>query len=354
MFLELRSIPPRRASATEIINRLRPKLARVEGITLYLQAVQDVRVGGRGARTQYQFTLQDVDLDELNAWAPRVLDRLRSVKGLQDVASDQQISGLELDVNIDRDTASRLGITPRAIDATLYDAFGQRQVATTFTQVNQYRVVLEVKPAFRDFPDDLTKAYVDAPDGGVMPMRTFTTTEARSVPLTVNHQTQFPSITISFNLAPGTSLGEAVAAIRRAEREIGVPPTLQASFSGTAQAFQASLATEPMLILVALLTVYMVLGVLYESCVHPITILSTLPSAGIGALLALLLCRTDFSVIALIGVILLIGIVKKNAILMIDFAIEAERERNLSSEDAIYQACVLRFRPIMMTTLAAL
>jgi hydrophobe/amphiphile efflux-1 (HAE1) family protein len=354
VFIDLKPSPPRAVSADQIIARLRAKTAQVEGVNLYLQATQDMRVGGRSSRTQYQYTLQSVDLDELRTWAPRVLDRMKKLPELKDAASDQQTAGLELDLDIDRDTASRLGLTPQAIDDTLYDAFGQRQVATTFTQHNEYRVVLEVKPAFQQTPDALNAIFVKTPAAAQVPLGALTKVRPGNVPLAINHQGQFPSVTLSFNLAPKTSLGQAMDAIHRAERDIGLPPGVHASFQGTAQAFSASLSSEPILILTALLTVYIVLGILYESYVHPITILSTLPSAGVGALLALMVCGAELSIIALIGIILLIGIVKKNAIMMIDFALEAEREEVLTPEQAVYQACVLRFRPIMMTTLAAL
>jgi multidrug efflux pump len=297
--------------------------------------------------------LQDADLEELRTWAPRVVEQLRKVPELKDVVSDQQTAGLQLSLAIDRDTASRLGVTPQLIDDTLYDAYGQRQVATTFTQLNQYRVVLEVSPSLQRSPADLDQLYVGAP-GGNVPLRSITRRSVSTTPLSINHQGQFPSITLSFNLAPGAALGQAVEAIHRAELSIGMPPSIHASFQGTAQAFTASLASQPFLIGAALLTVYIVLGVLYESYVHPITILSTLPSAGVGALLALIVFRTEFSVMALIAIILLIGIVKKNAIMMIDFALETERDRGLSPEAAIREACLLRFRPIMMTTVAAL
>jgi multidrug efflux pump subunit AcrB len=353
VFIELEGKPPRKATADQVIARLRPKLAQLQGVNLYLQAGQDVRIGGRSARTQYQYTLQDADLDELRTWTPRVLDQLRKLPELKDVVSDQQTAGLQLSLAIDRDTASRLGVTPQLIDDTLYDAYGQRQIATTFTQLNQYRVVLEVSPSLQRSPSDLDQIYVGAP-GGNVPLRAVTRSSITTTPLSINHQGQFPSITLSFNLAPGAALGQAVAAIHRAELAIGMPPSIRASFQGTAQAFADSLASQPFLIGAALLTVYIVLGVLYESYIHPITILSTLPSAGVGALLALSVFGIEFSVIALIGIILLIGIVKKNAIMMIDFALEAERDRGLSPEAAIREACVLRFRPIMMTTVAAL
>ncbi|HJZ85410.1 MAG TPA: multidrug efflux RND transporter permease subunit [Polyangia bacterium] len=354
LFVALKPRPQRKATADQVIGRLRTQLARVPGINLYLQSVQDVRVGGRFARTQYQYTLQDINLNELSEWAPRMLAKLKTLPELRDVASDQQTAGLQLQVMVDRDTAARLGVSTRDVDNTLYDAFGQRQVATTFTQVNQYRVVMEMKPELATGPDALERLYVGATGGAQVPLGAFTRTRPTSTLLSVSHQGQFPAVTLSFNTAPGVALGTAVDAIHQAERELGVPAGVHADFSGTAQAFRDSLASEPWLILAALLTVYIVLGMLYESFVHPITILSTLPSAGVGALLALLLFHLELSVIALIGIILLIGIVKKNAILMIDFAIEAQREQNLPPAEAIYKACLLRFRPILMTTMAAL
>jgi hydrophobe/amphiphile efflux-1 (HAE1) family protein len=354
VFIDLVPKPKRKASADQVIARLRPKLAKVPGINLFLQAVQDVRVGGRTTRTQYQYALQDADLDELRTWAPRVLERLKKLPELKDVTSDQQTAGLELSLGLDRDTAGRLGITTQAIDDTLYDAYGQRQIATTFTEINQYRVVLEVKPELAQDPTALDDLYVGTPSGAQVPIRQLARSAITTAPLAINHQGQFPSITLSFNLAPGVALGPAVEAIHRAERQIGLPASVHASFQGTAQAFKDSLASQPMLILSALLAVYIVLGMLYESYVHPITILSTLPSAGVGALLALLLFKTELSVIALIGIVLLIGIVKKNAIMMIDFAIEEERDHGKSAVEAIRTACLLRFRPILMTTCAAL
>jgi hydrophobe/amphiphile efflux-1 (HAE1) family protein len=353
MFIELKPKGQRKQTADEVIGELRPKLAQVPGIQLFLQSVQDVRMGGRSGRTQYQYTLQDANLDELKEWAPRMLDKLRTLPQLRDVATDQQTTALKLAVDVDRDTAARMGITSQMVDDALYDAFGQRQIATMFTQLNQYRVVLEVKPEFRDRPDDLKSIYVQSP-GGPVPLGAIAAYHAAPTSLSVNHQGQFPAITLSFNLAPNVSLGQALTAVRRAEAQIGLPASVHAAPQGTAQAFVDSLKSEPYLVLMALLTVYIVLGVLYESYVHPITILSTLPSAGVGALLALLLFKTEFSIIALIGVILLIGIVKKNAIMMIDFAIEAERDEGLSPRESIHRACLLRFRPIMMTTMAAL
>ncbi len=356
MFISLKSRGNRkdRATADQIIARLRGKLAHVPGATLVLQPVQDVRVGGRPSAAQYQYTLRGDNSDELLAWAPRVLQTLRRLPELTDVNSDQQNKGLQASLVIDRATASRLGITPQMIDDTLYDAFGQRQVSTMYTPLNQYHVVMEVESKFWQNPEGLKSIYVRAKSGDLVPLAAFTHYERSTAPLTVNHQGQFPSVTISFNLPAGVALGTAVDAIDRAEAEIRLPGSIRGSFQGTAQAFQASLANEPILIAAALLTVYIVLGVLYESVIHPLTILSTIPSAGVGALLALLLTGNDLSVIALIGIILLIGIVKKNAILMIDFALEAERKEGKSPEEAIFQACLLRFRPITMTTMAAM
>ena len=352
--INLKPREERRSDASEIIRRLQPALAAVDGITLYMQPVQDLTVEDRVSRTQFQYSLEDADARELAEWAPRLIERLRTLPELRDVASDQLVGGLQVSVVIDRDTASRLGIQPQAIDDTLYDAFGQRQVSTIFTQLNQYHVILEVAPRFQDNPEALKAIYVKSANGTQVPLSAFTHYVTGSAPLSVNHQGQFPAVTVSFNLAPGVALGHAVNAIKAVEREIGLPLSIRAAFQGTAKAFQASLANEPLLILAALITVYIVLGVLYESYIHPITILSTLPSAGVGAILALLLCRTHLDVIALIGIILLIGIVKKNAIMMIDFALDAEREEGRAPAEAIYQACLLRFRPIMMTTMAAL
>ena len=352
--INLKSREDRKTSSTDVIRRLQPQLAQVEGITLFMQPVQDLSIEDRVSRTEYQYTIEDADGTELASWAPKLADKLKSLPQLRDVATDQLDGGLETNVVIDRDTAARLGILPAAIDNTLYDAFGQRQVSTIFTQLNQYHVVLEVDPRFQQNPDSLKDIYVKSSNGTQVPLAAFTHLEQRSAPLAVNHQGQFPVVTLSFNLAPGSSLGDAVDAIKKAEKEINLPLSVHPSFQGMAEAFQASLANEPLLILAALITVYIVLGVLYESYIHPITILSTLPSAGVGAILALLICRTDFSVIALIGVILLIGIVQKNAIMMIDFALDAERKEGKSPQEAIYQACLLRFRPIIMTTMAAL
>ena len=354
LFVALKPLSERKLSVDQVIARLRPQLARVDGITVYLQAVQDVRVGGRPSRTQYQYTLEDPDLSELNRWGPRLLERMKKIPVLRDVATDQQIAGLVASLAIDRDTAARLGVTTQALDDTLYDAFGQRQVATIYTELNQYRVILEVKPELQQDLRALDQLYVPSTLGGQVPLSAITSAQTLPTMLAVSHQGQFPAITLSFNLAPGVALGDAVKAIDAAEAEIGLPGTVHASFQGTAQAFQTLLKSEPWLILAALVTVYIVLGVLYESLVHPLTILSTLPSAGVGALLLLLATRTEFSLIALIGIVLLMGIVKKNAIMMVDFAIEAERLEGLTPEASIYKACVLRFRPITMTTLAAL
>ena len=352
--INLKPIETRRISASDIIRRLQPQLAGVDGITLYMQPVQDLTVEDRVSRTQFQYSLEDADAKELGVWVPRLMQKLQLSPILRDLANDQQDQGLQARLVIDRATASRLGISPQTLDNTLYDAFGQRQVSTIFTQLNQYHVVLETHPDFRDNPQDLNHLFVQSNTGGTVPISTFTLLESVNAPLTINHQGQFPVVNVSFNLAPGASLGDAVSAVDKAKQELGMPASVQAGFQGTAQAFQASLVNEPFLILAALVTVYIVLGVLYESYIHPITILSTLPSAGVGALLALIICGTDFSVVALIGIILLIGIVKKNAIMMIDFALDAERTEGKSPQDAIYQASLLRFRPIIMTTLAAL
>jgi multidrug efflux pump len=395
ILINLKPLEQRKISASDIIRRLQPKLAQVEGITLYMQPVQDLTVEDRVSRTQYQYTLEDPDPNELNVWTARFVQKLQELPQLTDVATDQQTSGLAASLMIDRVTASRMGITPEIIDETLYDAFGQRQISTIYTQLNQYHVILETLPEFQKNPDKLHDIYVrsaTAPtsssssntssaagptagtsgpaantsvtsstlpvvtnvNGAAVPLSTFAHFENTSAPLAINHQGQFPVVTISFNLAPHASLGEATEAIEKVQSELGMPLSIQGAFQGTAASFQASLSSEPLLILAALVTVYIVLGVLYESYIHPITILSTLPSAGVGAILALLICRTELSIVALIGIILLIGIVKKNGIMMIDFALEAERKEGKNSTDAIYQACLLRFRPIMMTTMAAL
>ncbi len=414
--INLKPLEERKISATDVIRRLQPKLDQVAGITLFMQPVQDLTVEDRVSRTQFQYTMEDPSQDELNVYAPRMLERIKALPEIRDAASDQQVLGLQTRLVYDRDTISRLGLAPSIIDQTLYDAYGQREVSTIFTQLNQYHVVLELFPDFQQNPIDLRALFVRGgtsnsgssglvaggsattaslgptsssaleastgiasnalggsptassqvfgnsaiasttafPNGSQVPISAFTRLETRTVPITVNHQGQFPVATLSFNLAPNASLGDAVNAINKVRDDLGLPPSIQTAFQGTAQAFQASLANEPILILAAIVTVYIVLGVLYESYIHPITILSTLPSAGVGALLALDLCHTDFSIIALIGIILLIGIVKKNAIMMIDFALEAERKEGKGPVEAIYQASLLRFRPIMMTTMAAL
>jgi multidrug efflux pump len=412
ILINLKPLADRKVSASDVIRRLQPDLEKVAGITLFMQPVQDLTVEDRVSRTQFTYTLEDPNAGELNVFAPQMVEKLRQLPELTDVASDQQVLGLRTTLIYDRNTASRLGITPTMIDNTLYDAFGQRQVSTMFTQLNQYHVVLEVEPNFQRDPGDLRDLYIRSstgsslggagvvaggsasagsrgpaptsgsssgstsfssnaasnaafgstasassvvfPSGGQVPLSAFTRIEQTTVPITVNHQGQFPVVTLSFNLAPKASLGEAVNAVNKVRDELHMPASIQAEFQGTAEAFQTSLANEPVLILAALVTVYIVLGVLYESYIHPITILSTLPSAGVGALLALILTRNDFSVVALIGIVLLIGIVKKNGIMMIDFALDAERKEGMPPEEAIYQACLLRFRPIMMTTMAAL
>ena len=370
--INLKPRDQRKEDASAIIRRLQPQLAKVEGILLYMQPVQDLTVEDRVSRTQFQYSIEDADANELAQWTPKLVAKLQTLPELRDVASDQLTGGLRTNITIDRDTASRLGIFPQAIDNTLYDAFGQRQVSTIFTQLNQYHVVLEVLPNFAVSPENLRDIYIrpsavtqntGAPSangasvstsGAPVPISAFTRMHNTSASLAVNHQGQFPVVTLSFNLAPGASLGQATQAIQQAEKEIQLPASIHPSFQGTAAAFQNSLASEPYLILAAVITVYIVLGVLYESYIHPITILSTLPSAGVGAILALMITGNDLTVVALIGIILLIGIVKKNAIMMIDFALEAEREEHKAPEEAIYQACLLRFRPIMMTTMAAL
>ena len=354
ILINLKPLEKRNANASEVIRRLQPELSKVSGITLFMQPVQDLSVEDRVSRTQFQYTIEDPNTDELHEWAPRLVRAFQNLPQLTDVASDQQNGGLKASLVIDRDTASRLGISTQMIDDTLYDAFGQRLVSTLYTQLNQYHVVMEVAPRFWQNPDTLKDIYVHSSNGTIVPLSAFTHFEQTNTPLAINHQGQFPAVTLSFNLAPDASLGDAVNAIQSTEQKMGLPPSIRASFQGTAQAFQDSLSNEPLLILAALITVYIVLGVLYESTIHPITILSTLPSAGVGAILALLICRTDLSVIAIIGIILLIGIVKKNAIMMIDFALEAERKEGKNPRDAIYEACLLRFRPIMMTTMAAL
>jgi len=353
-FITLKPREERKISADAVITRLRPKLAQVPGATLYLQAVQDVRLGGRSSNAQYQFTLQSDDLELLNTWAPRLVRAMREMPELRDVSSDQQNRGLEVPVVIDRATAARLGVSTRMIDETLYDAFGQRQVSTIYTSLNQYHVVMELEPQYWERPDALANIYVRSTTGQTVPLTAVTKFQMGTGPIQVNHQGLFPSVTVFFNLAPNVALGDAVKAIDAAERTMDFPTTISGKFTGTAQAFQAALANQPLLILAALVTVYIVLGILYESLIHPFTILSTLPSAGVGALLALLICGMDLSVIAMIGIILLIGLVKKNAILVIDVALDLERNHGLGARDAVHQACLRRFRPILMTTMAAL
>jgi multidrug efflux pump len=388
MLINLKPLAQRHGSATDVIRRLQNKLASVEGITLYMQPVQDLTIEDRVSRTQYQFTVEDTDAQELSTWVPRLVDKLRQSSVLTDVASDLQDGGLQAYVNIDRATASRFGITPAVIDNALYNAFGQRLISTIFTQTNQDRVVLEVQPQFQIGPSALENIYVPATNPGgstatvgtagvaagasssslssavatststsnvqQVLLSTIARIEERSAPLVISHIGQFPATTISFNLAPGASLGDAVDAIDAAQHALGIPASMQVKFQGAALAFRASLSNELWLIVAAIVTMYIVLGVLYESYIHPITILSTLPSAGVGALLALMIAGKDMSIIAIIGIILLIGIVKKNAIMMIDFALDAERNEKMAPRDAIFQACLLRFRPIMMTTMAAL
>jgi multidrug efflux pump len=354
ILINLKPLGVRKVSASEVIARLQPELARVAGITLFMQPVQDLMVDARVSRTQFQYTIEDPDANELYTWAPRLVDALRKRPELRDVSSDQQDRGLRLNVAIDRSTASRFGILPQVVDDTLYDAYGQRMVSTIFTQLNQYRVILGVKPEYQQDFKNLGSIYLRGSSGALVPMSTFTRMSETTGPLLISRQGQFPSVTVSFNLDRDSSLGEAVHAVESAAREVQLPASISGNFQGTAQAFRVSLSNEPLLILAALVTVYIVLGILYESYIHPITILSTLPSAGVGAILALLMFRTEFSVIALIGIILLIGIVKKNGIMMVDFALEAERKEGKSPVEAIYQASLLRFRPIMMTTMAAL
>ncbi|HEX9136050.1 MAG TPA: efflux RND transporter permease subunit, partial [Nitrospirota bacterium] len=354
ILINLKPLEKRRVSASEVIRRLQPELAKVEGIILFMQPAQDLTVDARVSRTQYQYTIEDPNTDELNLWAPKVVEALRNRPELRDVSSDQQDQGLRFSITIDRGTASRLGITPQLIDDTLYDAYGQRQVSTIFTELNQYRAILAVKPGFQSHPAGLQSLYIRSADGGQVPLSAISQSSETTGPLLINRQAQFPAVTASFNLAPDATLGEAVRSIEDTTTRMGLPQSISGSFQGTAQAFRASLTNQPLLILAALITVYIVLGVLYESYIHPVTILSTLPSAGVGAVFALMVFRTELSVIAIIGIILLIGIVKKNGIMMIDFALDAERKEGKSPVDAIYQACLLRFRPIMMTTMAAL
>ncbi len=353
-FISLKPLDVRKISADDVIERLRPKLSVVPGATQFMQVAQEIRVGGRMSNTQYQYTLSADTLKELNEWSTKLLDAMRDLPQLRDVNTDQQTNGRESTLAIDRDTAARFGITPQMIDNALYDSFGQRQVSTMYTRLNQYHVVMEAELPFQQTPEGLNNIYVRSSAGTPVPLSAFTSYKPSTTSLAVNHQGQFPSITLSFNLAPGAALGDAVNAIEATEQDLGMPANIRASFAGTAQAFQASLANQPVLILAALVTVYLVLGILYESFVHPLTILSTLPSAGVGAILALILCGVELNVIALIGIILLIGIVKKNAIMMIDVALETERKEGKTPLEAIYKACLMRFRPILMTTMAAL
>jgi multidrug efflux pump len=355
MFLALKPLQdrPGRVSADQVVNRLRRKLTSVPGATLFLQSQQDIQVGGRGSASQYQYTLSDEDLNELNTWAPQLQARMAKMPELTGVSTDQQDQGLATNLVIDRDSAARLGITASMIDAVLYDAFGQREVSTMYTALNQYFVVMEVDPQYQSSPDALNGIFIKSASGAMVPLSAFSHFENQRTSLAVNHQGQYPAVTLSFNLAPNVALGDAVTALEKVQREMGMPSNIHASFQGTAQAFQDSLKNEPYLILAAVVAVYIVLGILYESLIHPLTILSTLPPAGAGAILALLITGTELSIIALIGIILLIGIVKKNAIMMIDFALQAERDQGLAPVEAIYQAALLRFRPIMMTTMAA-
>jgi multidrug efflux pump len=354
LYLGLKPLDQRKISSSALINRLRPKLMSQPGAGVFLQAGQDLRIGGRQSNAQYQYTLQGDNLEDLAKFGPQLLQQMRKLPGLTDVNSDQQNSGLRSEFTYDRETASRLGITPQLIDQTLYDAFGQSLASTIFTSLNQYYVVLEVAPRYWQSPQGYRDIYLRSPSGPMVPLNAVSTVASTTAPLSVNHQGLFPSATVSFNLAPGVALGDAAKTISQVERKMGMPSTLHGMFSGTLQAFQSSLSTEPMLIALALMAVYIVLGMLYESLIHPITILSTIPSAGVGAVLALMLFRTELSIVALIGIILLIGIVKKNAILMIDFALALEQGEGKDPKEAIYQACLLRFRPILMTTMAAL
>jgi multidrug efflux pump len=354
LLINLKPIEERKISALEIMHRLQPQLDEIADIALYMQPIQDLTVEDRVSRTQYQYTLEDPDATELRLWGGRFMKKLQALPQLRDLATDDQPGGLQTKLVIDRQTASRLGITPQQIDNTLYDAFGQREISVLFTQLNQYHVVLETLSNFQTNPKKLEDIYVTSTSGGAVPLSTFCHFETGTTALSINHQGQFPVITFSFNLAPGASLGEATTAIEKIQKDLNMPLSMLAAFQGTAQAFRSSLTNEPILILAALITVYIVLGVLYESYIHPITILSTLPSAGVGALLALLLCGAELDVVGIIGIILLIGIVKKNGIMMVDFALEGERKHGKKPEDAIYEACLLRFRPIMMTTMTAL
>jgi multidrug efflux pump subunit AcrB len=354
IFIQLVPHDQRNLTSNQIIRRLRPKVAAVQGVRFFMQSGQDINVGGRLSRTLYQYTLTDTNSDELNHWAPIVEAAMRKLPQLEDLASDQQVAAAHVAIEIDRDAASRMGISPSLIDQTLYDAFGQRQVANIYTSTSQYKVILEVQPQYQNDPTALSKIYIPGVNGAQVPLSTFAHFVSKAEALSINHQGQFPAVTLSFNLAPGYSIGQAVDAIQQMQQQMRLPATIDGAFQGTAQAFQASLSSTPLLVAAAILVVYIVLGILYESYIHPITILSALPSAGVGALLALMILGYDLSVIAMIGVILLVGIVKKNAIMMIDFALQAERGEGKSPQEAIHQACLLRFRPIMMTTFAAL
>jgi HAE1 family hydrophobic/amphiphilic exporter-1 len=354
MFITLKPQGQRTATADQVITRLNRALQPIQGITLYMQAAQDINVGARLSKTQYQFTLVDVDSDELNHWAPALLEKMQSLPQLNDVASDQQSAGRTLKIDVNRETASRLGVDPALVDAILYDAFGQRHVARIYTTLNQYYVILEVDPGFQLGPNALSRIYARSASGTMVPLSQLASVTQAIAPLAVNHQGQFPSVTLSFNLAANSTIGAAVTAIRRATADLHLPPSIATSFQGNAQAFQSSLSSTPILILAALVAIYIILGMLYESTIHPLTIISTLPSAGLGALLILMLFGMPLDVIGIIGIILLIGIVKKNGIMLIDFALASQRERGLTSEDAIHEACRLRFRPILMTTLCAL
>jgi multidrug efflux pump len=354
MLINLKPKAARDADAAGVIRRLQPRLEQIAGISMFMQPVQDLTIEDRISRTQYQFSVEDANPDELALWTPKLMERLRQLPQLADVASDMQDQGVQAYIDIDRDSAGRLGITPAAIDNALYDAFGQRLVSTIYTQSNLYRVVLEVKPELQRGLQALDGIYIVSPSGAQVPLNSISRVSERTTPLSINHIGQFPAVTISFNLAPGASLGDAVKAVHGVEQELGMPASIQTSFQGAALAFQASLNSTLLLILAAIVTMYIVLGVLYESYIHPVTILSTLPSAGVGALLALLVSGNDLGIIGIIGIILLIGIVKKNAIMMIDFALAAEREQGKSPRDAIFEACLLRFRPILMTTMSAL
>jgi multidrug efflux pump len=355
MYAALKPLDQRKVSATEIINRLRPKMNRLPVASAFLQPAQDLRIGGRGGNALYQYTLQADSVADLAKWGPILLAQMKRLPGFQDVNSDQQNGGLEEVVNYDRITAARLGLTPSSLDSSLYNAFGQSEVSVIYTQLNQYYVVLEVAPRYFQSPEGLNFIYPSASStDGVTPLRAVSTSKAGTTPLQVNHTGVFPSVTVSFNLAPGLSLSDATLEINEMQTRMGLPSTIRGFFAGTLQAYQQSLSTEPILITTALLTVYIVLGILYESLVHPLTIISTLPPASVGAMLALLVFKNDLNVISIIGIVLLIGLVKKNAIMMIDFALVAEREHGKSTTDAIFEACMLRFRPIMMTTMAAL